>query len=384
MATRPTRSDAFIDESLRRALLGCAVYWSGGNSQAPAVDEIIHRIRFHGLAVALAEKAVSLKWPDEITHEIQKVARYQVMADLAARALLVPITEDLACQKVQLVFLKGTAMAYSVYDQPAARQRGDIDVLVAQRDLHRVRDCLEKAGLERSSASQGRFGSQNPQETWQARGPGGLNCTIDLHWAIFNAPALTDVIPTDAAIENAVPLPRLSVSAFALQPVDRLIHACCNQKSHAHGGVYLDEDRICEPYRLGWLMDIDLQARQFSASQWSQLMERVERGSVADICHEFLEHSAQKLGTPIPGFVLKRLSMATKQTPARYLEQSDAKQRFVHDWKAQPDLSQKLQLLLSRAFPTRDILLKRYPDHQSWPTFFLNLRRLRDILFNAN
>src|SRR5512143_3479017 len=51
---------------------------------------------------------------------------------------------------VQMLLLKGTALAYTHYPRPHLRPRNDVDLLVRPADLARVGAVLVSAGFERA------------------------------------------------------------------------------------------------------------------------------------------------------------------------------------------------------------------------------------------
>jgi hypothetical protein len=383
MLTGPELDEGDIDRMLAQALGDGRLYWPKAATNPPAPTKVLERIRFHGLGVVIADCVDITMAPHAFQKEISALARDQAVLDLTAHSVLSAVAAASSDAGIKLIFLKGVAMGYSVYVHPSHRQRGDIDVLVNKDDLDATRELLLGLGFTRVLNPAGPFGTMNTQEVWQIITFGGLVQSLDLHWEIFNAPALASILPVDRAISRAVPLPGLSSSALALHPADRMIHACCNQKAHAHAGFHYEGSRLFASFHLGWLRDVALLADEFSLADWQDLVATARQGEVAGICLAYLDHAQSLLGARIPEFVLKDLAdVKQPELPALYFESTRSWERFYLDLRALSGPFSWLRLLLTRAFPSRDKLARRYPDMPDCPAWRLNLLRFWDILRN--
>jgi hypothetical protein len=93
-----------------------------------------------------------------------------------------------ACQRhsIQVLVLKGAALAETVYKDIALRPMSDVDLLVKPAQLAQTRHLLATLGfvlmgLEMHTGYTEEFRSE---ETWCK--VGAVEVAIDLHWGLFN------------------------------------------------------------------------------------------------------------------------------------------------------------------------------------------------------
>lgn len=204
-----SESEGIIDAWLAQRLAGAAVSLpsSLGSDGAAAIAE---RVRLHGIALALCRAAPGVgDLPSDVQEPILDEARLQALWEETHRRMLVDILALLQEQAIACLFLKGTALAYSVYEDPAMRRRGDSDLLVLRHQVAKVRKVFKAAGLV--PAHDNHFG----QETWLFDTGAGFVHAIDLHWETVASPALRKLVPIDACFARNVPLPRLAPTARA-------------------------------------------------------------------------------------------------------------------------------------------------------------------------
>lgn len=124
----------------------------------------------HGLAGLLADAG-----PPQLEAALPGLRTLAAAQEGWVRALLAAAAEvgaALDARRVAHVFVKGVAVALSVYERPGLRGFSDIDVLVDKTGLPAARAALEEAGFERESTR------PNPMQIHYVRG----RACIDLHW----------------------------------------------------------------------------------------------------------------------------------------------------------------------------------------------------------
>jgi len=213
------------------------------------------------------------------------------------------IVESLREEGIEVIVLKGGALAWTVYASPALRPMVDLDLLVRPEHMERVGLLLEALGFHRSASLparmvpfQERFGGG---VMWIREGNGkvtGLDVQHDLVgvdwcWEAFPVEA-------DALWESALPLDLGGTLAGQLSPVDTLIHLCLHPALH-HGYVwpligYVDIDRLT--------------CQAGSDLFWTQLVERVRRFRVKTSVYWGLMAVHDVLATPVPAEVLAQLA----------------------------------------------------------------------------
>ena len=85
-------------------------------------------------------------WPVEVRAVIAKAAHAQTATELLRQRQLIAVLDALAVEGIYPVVMKGTALAYSLYESPAARPRADTDLLIRRDQVDHVRRVLGRPG----------------------------------------------------------------------------------------------------------------------------------------------------------------------------------------------------------------------------------------------
>lgn len=370
--------EAAFDRLLCAALRQEAAAWPQAWDRPDDPGTALARIEFHGIAgLLLTSPQWLVHWPSRLMAGLHELARSHALWEMAHQHVLTLLLRDLHREGMDALVMKGTALAYSLYDDPAMRPRGDTDLLIRKADLPRAREVLENLGFARPHDWDAVFGVHHLEEIWQFSFRDKSWHDIDLHWSVIAVPALSDILQVDACLAASRPLPRLCPEARAMGPVDSLIRACINRKSHDIGGVTVAGRKVFNGNRLCWAKDFDLLAREFTSADWEAFKTKVLAGGVARICLEGLNSAEHSLGTAIPPDVREALAEAPDETTAnRFYEVRRGWVREMLDLQATPGILGKCRFALARAFPSRTVLQVKYPGCTGWPVALLYLRRL--------
>jgi hypothetical protein len=190
---------------------------------------------------------------------------------------------------IDVIVLKGPALARSVYRAPYLRQYDDIDVAVAANDIGRATIALTSAGYERIvNADRG-----DPRFLLQFRSV-ITKALIELHADPLQL-GLAPVCESDRW-SRAEPLPHLD-GALMLAPCDQIVHLAV----HAHKHGYR---------RLIWLKDLDLLVRSPRRIDWDLVVSTALREGVDGPVWYALSVTRELLHTPLPPGLLARLAPA--------------------------------------------------------------------------
>lgn len=261
-----------------------------------AIDERLHE------PLRAALRGESAAWPADLTaHEIEALIEHGVvplvygvvhlpqLRELAIRAAgvepqrladLREVLEALAKTGVDALLLKGSALAYEIYDAPEQRPRGDTDLLIPREALESTREAFAGLGFEEIPGSGDEHGVRQALFT---RGPH----TYDVHWSVANTAVLQGVLPFDELRRRAVPLPRISEHARGLSHVDALLLACVHRVAHHH-----DSDRLI------WLCDIALLRDRMTAEEHRQFWELAAERRIVGICERAVELADEWMSRP--------------------------------------------------------------------------------------
>lgn len=365
-----------IDRFLAAEILGDAPAWPTAWADPAVAAEVRNRIEAHGIAYALASRAGNLDgWPEAVAGPVREEARLQAMWEASHHAKVGALVEALSAAGVASVLLKGTALAYTVYSDPAERRRGDTDLLVRETDLAAARAVLGQSGFQCHTT----FGMQ-AQEEWTARTGHGFAHTVDLHWQVLDALPLQHVLTVEEVFSAAVPVPRLAESARASAPAHTVLHCALNQAWHRHQGYFIDDERVFQASRLVWARDIDLLCRDFSEDDWHALRDlAVDRG-VPGACLAALDHATALFATPMPAAIRSALVNAGDSSRAdRFLRTRNRLTGFTLSLAAAPGAAAKVRYVLENLFPPRAHMARTYRVQGGASLLFAHLRRLAGL-----
>lgn len=181
------------------------------------------------------------------------------------------VLDALAAHGADALLMKGTALAYELYDAPELRPRGDTDLLVPREHLEPVRTALHSLGFEERPSSGDEHGLR--QAVFERYGH-----VYDVHWSVTNMPLFDAALPFAELRRRAVNVAALGAHARALAPVDALLLACIHRVAHHH-----DSDRLI------WLVDIALLRERMSREEHQRFWRLAAEARVVAICERSIE-----------------------------------------------------------------------------------------------
>ena len=382
VAPRSETFDAAFDRFLAAAIAAHGEAWPNDWHDPDLAQIFADRALYHGVAGVLVNRSGAMSgWPAAVVDRLRQQALAQGMWELRHKLVVVGLVEALAQTGVRAILLKGTALAYDLYADPAERFRGDTDVLVAPAQVATTRNVLESQGFHRDSVGAGLFGDLHAQEIWRHVSVDGHEHTIDLHWQLLNSSFLDPLMPYAECAAAVVPIPRLSAAAFAMPRVLMLLHACLHRAVHISNPYYVDGHTYYGGGRLIWLLDIKLIAQACTDREWAELARLASAKGLSALCLEALESARAKLGAPLPASVREALSrVQANRKIGAYLTTSSQFGRAWRDFRATPGLVNKLRFGLSQALPSPEMVRDKYPAMRDRPIVLLYGRRLAEIV----
>lgn len=329
------------------------------------------RIAFHGIALLIAQAPAALdSWPEAIARKLREQAGLQTFWEAWHRAAIAHLLEAMADAGITAVVTKGTALAYSVYADPAVRRRGDTDIFVPGADRGKVRRVLRACGFWEAGDTKAL------QESWQCDSAIGLEPAVDVHWRINASAAVSRLLEAELRFDSTIPLDKLSPRARGVGPVDNLVLTAINRSAHGQFGYQSGEDRLFETDRLIWAVDTHLLAGSLGPADWEALAERAGRTGTAGIVRESLAFAQRTLGTVVPAETAAALARApANHGLSFYYGSSSHLWRLKADLAACTSLDELGRVLRYVALPSEEFLQARFPDASGWPRAALHLRR---------
>ena len=337
-----------------------------------AGQAIAQRAEYHGISHLLATlTGGEAGWPRSLAGIFRETAMAREFWEASHMRAVQPALGALVQAGVTPIVMKGTALAYLLYASPAARTRGDTDLLVSPEDLPRAREVLQGAGFSRGQDAHGTLF----QESWQAPSGQDLIHVIDLHWQINDSPVLQQALPLEEALARTRALPRLGDGVRALSYGDSLLQQAFNAKWHSDFGFFLDRERVIGMRRLIWAYDVHLLLQAMDRAELDLLVRRAVDAGAAHALLEAIEHAQTAVGAPVSEHMLSRLRDGPADTPImHYLRTGDMIARRRAELRATGGLRAKARFVARLLLPPPQHLRKRFPRAQGWPLPFLYLR----------
>lgn len=201
-----------------------------------------------------------------------------------------PALEALTAAGIRVLVLKGAALAWTVYETPALRPIGDVDILVQPDDVPKARAMLTDRGwLPLRTVREADVMTRHALD--YRKPPYGA---IDLHWHLHHECCWPDA---DAAIwRRALPFPGEPRGLLMLCPADQLSQTCIH-------GV-----RWSPVHSAHWIADAaHIIRRSGAALDWSVVVEESRRRRMALQVREALRLVQDRARVEIPAPALRAL-----------------------------------------------------------------------------
>ncbi len=288
-------------------------------------------------------------WPPDVVEELARSARALAATEMLRRNETVAVLDALVAKGVRPVLIKGTALAYDVYEAPHLRPRTDTDLVISRDHVGIVRDTLSAQGYQATTYSGGE--RLFCQFEVARRDRFGVDHAFDFHWKISTQPAFADVLTYAALAEHAVALPRLGPNALGAGPVHALLLGCIHPVMHHRG----DERPI-------WIYDVHLLASRLTPSQTEGFVNLAMSGGVAAVCAHELTLAREWFGRSISEDVIRGLAAAgNTERSAEYLHR---RRTWLAELRSSlrglPRWRERLQLLREVIFPNPRYMMASY------------------------
>jgi len=267
-----------------------------GPDTLPALDKSIDWPAVLDLAgqhrvAPLVRQALSGAPPDTAPAPILAELKARMWRVAAARLLCESVLGSFlsiaAGQGVEVLVLKGAALAHDLYPRPELRPYGDLDILCRPADFPRLAADLLAAGYQREDPNDA-AGLRPPLDSCRRRNfidpSGGVLIEVHLDVLGLGLPARRRGDFWREA--RTVDIGRLRVRT--LNPTHQLLHLAVHVHSHCYS-------------RLLWLIDLDLLIRKYGEKiAWDRLPALARAEGVGAVLRHALATLHAILDTPVP------------------------------------------------------------------------------------
>jgi hypothetical protein len=243
----------------------------------------------------------------------------------------VPAVFDASRQAgLDMLLLKGTALAYTHYPKPYLRPRQDVDLYIRLVDLARAEEILTSLGYRRATEADAELWTGQRHYTKTAAS-GEVH--IDLHWRVANPLAFADALTFDDVWPRSVAVAALGPAVRTLSAPDTLAVACVHRVAH-------HQDRV----NLLWLWDIHLVASSLPDNEWDVLIASARAWRIQSVCARSLRLAVEYFGTSIPEAALRDASADDEPAAAflregvRQIDVARADLKALDGWRSRMSL----------------------------------------------
>lgn len=326
--------------------------------QDSGVTSLIHQ--------ALSETDGWEHFSPELRTRLERYARQEAAAELVRAAELGRVLRAFADAGLDVLLMKGAALAYSLYPEPHLRPRCDSDLLLRDRgQASRAWDGLRALGYQRPNTNDGILVSH--QFIAHRTDPLGITHCLDVHWRVNNAVRFARAFDFPELEAAATPLPGLGESARGLGKVHALLLACMHRVAHLPDG---SADRLL------WLYDIHLLAGGLDQAGWRWLAELSAAKGQCTVVLDGLLKCVAMLGTRIPAPALHALEAGARHEDFRIEQVSSRWRSDLQNLRALPHWGARLRLLREHLFPSPAYMLAKYERSNQALLPVLYLRRM--------
>ena len=327
-------------------------------------EEFLRACNDHGVTGLIDQQLRRLKtgrgWPQDVYDALAEHGRAQTAVELLRRRELNAVLEALATEGIRPILLKGTALAYTLYDSPASRPRVDTDVLIRREQVDVVRQVMARSGYTTPAYCDGEllFGQFPSMKT----DPFGVVHAFDFHWRISTQAVFANLLAFDEISADAIPLPSIAAHARAAGPLHALLLACVHPVMH-HRNV---ESLI-------WIYDIHLLVSRLSERDFDRFVELAAIKQVSAICAHQLAGARNRFDTPVSDRTLARLrAMPPREPSAAYLRAGRRwHDELISNIRGLPRWTDRVRLLREVMLPAPAYMLKAYSVRPSSPAAVL-------------
>ncbi|MDQ6963628.1 MAG: nucleotidyltransferase family protein, partial [Mariprofundales bacterium] len=276
--------------SRRRALFAAVLRGSCDGSEPQLADkEFWHQARMEGVAALLWHKLhpLGVDLPVETVTGVAEMLRLQAVERSQMRRAAAEMLSALADAGVEVVVLRGMALAERLYPRVDLRVQSDIDLLVSPVAVEAALVVLRSLGF-------------TPVNSWQPHLLGRGSVLVDLHDEPLGAARIRSwqkltPMSCETFFDHALAATVADAPALLIDDVMQLPWLCFHATKHSFE-------------RMVWLWDIALLADKITAdSRWDEVALLVERLRMQRPCYFSLRYVAEQLGADLPADMLARI-----------------------------------------------------------------------------
>ena len=282
---------------------------------------------------------------------------------------------------LQVIVMKGAALAETVYGNAALRSMSDVDLLVKNEDLCQVDELLKKLGYSPADRSVDDVDFTSTYlTTLDYRNPIKNSPSFHIHWHFVNS-----TIPNESYINHikmediwrdAVRTTIADIETWVMAPHHLLIHLSEHALRVTHSLS-----------KLSYFCDIDKAINYYGkALDWDLLVKDTIRFKLDKMVYTTLYFSRYFIKANVPEDVLLRLRPERFSIPEKIFMRKTAENKrtpgmsYLIHLSMNKGLAKKMKFVGRTLFPPKDILAQRIYISEADMNYRYYLNRIREVL----
>jgi Uncharacterised nucleotidyltransferase len=284
-------------------------------------------------------------WPPRLQEQLQRAALLAATMDLFDERQLQRVLICLDRNGIQSLLLKGVPLAYTLYESPAMRPRGDTDILIRESDVQRAVAVLRELGYDGPDPQANKLASY--ECLFRRTTAIGTSHNVDVHWKINNAQLFAKTFTFDELLVDAIKIPSLAPCALGL--------------GYTHAPFYVNGGTVYAGDHLRWVYDVHLLCSALTPGQWSEFATLATAKNIAEFCVDCLNRSKEAFHTQIPLEIMDALLRAAENEPASAQKlKTSTGAWFLANLNALPNMGQRIKLIKHTVFPPSAYMMAKY------------------------
>ena len=337
---------------LQKVLAGETPALPASNDQL--ITDTLQLADWHGVTALihykLSEKLNLKEYHAGLNKQLSDKNLQSIAISLLWKQEICKINQFLIDAKINLLFIKGFPLAYTLYPAPHLRIFSDVDILLPDFETtQKAWHILEDMGYIRPKTIGGKYISH--QFSCYRPDTSLLPRALDLHWRINNHYYFANALTFDELESSSVPLTGFEPEMRTLSPEYALLFSCMHRIAHTPFG---------ESNRLIWLYDIHLLAGSFNQEQWSCFTGLATEKKLSNVCLDGLLKSRDGFKTRLPENILEILRRQGKNDPVQVDDFTSAWKYHMKNYQTMPGWKERFCLLREYLLPPSEYMLAKY------------------------
>ncbi len=284
-------------------------------------------------------------------------------------------------RKIQVIVMKGAALAETAYGNLALRPMSDVDLLVKKENLHQIDELLKKLGYSPADRSVDDVDFTSTYlTTLDYRNPAKNSPSFHIHWHFVNSTIPNEsyigYIKMDDVWRDAVRTNIADIETWVMAPHHLLIHLSEHALRVTHSLS-----------RLSYFCDIDRAINYYGKDlDWNLLIQDSLRFNLSKMVYTTLYFSHYFIKAKVPEDVLLKLRPERFGIPEKIFMRKAAENKrtpgmsYLIHLSMNKGLAKKLKFVGRTLFPPKDILAQRSYISRSDMNYRYYLNRIREVL----